>query len=136
MKQIILLTHSTMAQGTKETIELLIGKQESIHAINAYVSEVNVEEELKNVLDRYKESQILIFTDMFGSSVNTLATKYANEEEIVVVAGFNLPLVLDILLKDGRVTISEIQESINDAKDGIKLVNVEIKKELDESEFF
>ena len=50
-KQFIVITHGKFAEGIKNSLEMLIGKQENLIAVSCYVDEkFNLEKQLKILL--------------------------------------------------------------------------------------
>ena len=62
----ICASHGQMASGIKNTIEMILGKQENVYAINAYVEGRDFGEELRNLIDSFDaHEQVIVFTDVF-----------------------------------------------------------------------
>ena len=59
-----------------------------------------------------------------GGSVTNQILQYALKENVFIISGFNLPLLLDIMLVDQEIPVNEVIETgINNAKDQIVFVN-------------
>jgi PTS system mannose-specific IIA component len=140
MKKILITTHGHLASGYLSSIELLAGTTEGITVIDAYVEGSNFDQELlKFVTELNEQDQVFVFTDLFGGSVNQKVTRVFLEQEIsaTVIAGFNLPIVLEILLATEELTNGKIQEMVEKCQRELK-VNV-LRQELlvnDEEDFF
>lgn len=135
MKRILLVSHSHFATGTKNAIELLLGKQDNLFAIAAYEDNSDIELVLNDFMDNSNYEQTLVLTDLFGGSVNTFVSKYLSES-VFVVAGYNLALVLDLLLKEEPFSNESIRASIQQAQNAIKFMNDEVSKNEQENTFF
>lgn len=115
MKKILIATHGHLASGYLSSIELLAGTTEGITVINAYVEENDFDQELMKFVDGVTENdQIFVFTDLFGGSVNQKVTRTFLEQSssATVIAGFNLPIVLEILLATDELSETRIQEMV------------------------
>ena len=126
MRKFLIATHGTLARGVKSSLDLIIGSMEDVFLIEAYVSDnKSIEDELKIVMDNVKDGdEIVIFSDLLGGSVTNQILQYALKENVHVVSGFNLPLLLDILLADTDSPVAVVIENgINNAKDQIVYVN-------------
>ena len=77
-KRLLIATHSTFADGIRNAMELVTGRQDS-------VSRLGPDEEL------------IIATDIFGGSVNNEFMKYLSQKNIHLIAGVNLPLLFELV---------------------------------------
>ena len=127
MRKFLIATHGNFARGVKSSLDIIIGETENLSLIEAYVSEnKTIEDEFRKILDELRESdELIIFSDLLGGSVtNQLLQQAATQPNIHIVSGFNLPLLLDILLADPDSPTTEIIENgIANARDQIVYVN-------------
>ncbi len=127
MQNIIIATHGDMAQGIKHTAEFIMGKQERLHALPAYTAEcLDFKEKLCAMIEEFsKDGEVIILTDLFGGSVNTDAMSFlGSHENVFLIAGVNLPLVIQLLVSDGGTGVKGvIRSSIEEAREGIVFCN-------------
>ena len=129
MKQILIATHGKMASGIRYTVELIIGKMEGIETIDAYVTpEDNVEEKFEEYFRKHEQDRVIVFTDLMGGSVNQKLMEYSKRENVTLITGTNLPVLMQVMLADDDVTDDEIQEYIEDARSELQMVCLEEKK--------
>lgn len=99
--EFVLLSHGAMCDGMKQTIEMIIGKQEKLHAIGMK-EEDGVGAlllQLDSLLCR-SDASFILMSDLFGGSVNTAVyERYQDEPRVSIVAGINLSLALELLLQ-------------------------------------
>lgn len=126
MKQILIATHGKMASGILYTAEMILGKQENITAMNAYVdADVDVEKEFDTYFQEKKGQRIIVMTDLEGGSVNQKLMQYAaKDEKITLITGINLPLLIQIVFADGDVSEEEIETFIERARKELKISGV------------
>lgn len=138
MKRYVIATHGGLAVGIQSTVELFVGDKHDITYMSAYLeNNDSIESQIKTYTDDIKpEDQIVVFTDLFGGSVSQkfLEVKAAFPN-VYVVAGFNLPLILEIILASDEITSSFINNKIKDAREGMKEVVVPNDSENDEDFF-
>lgn len=127
MRRFIVVSHAYMAQGIVSSLELIAGKQPNLTYHCAYVEANNpYQVELIKEIESYPvDDEIVIFTDLFGGSVNNeimaLTNQYAN---IHLVTGMNLLLLLSIMLASKAEDISKvINDNIEQARSGIIYCN-------------
>lgn len=116
-----------MAEGVVDSIRMLAGEQTQIDYLCGYVDgnedmERAVREKLASI---EPNREIIIFTDLFGGSVNNTVLRAAKGMEgIHVIAGMNLALILGVLFAPEEEEIgSIIQRSVAEARQGIIYCN-------------
>ncbi len=137
MKKILIATHGTFASGARSTIEFLMGSVADITCIDAYV---NPEENLVETLEAYfsgtePDDRVIVMTDIKGGSVNQKIVPYITRENVYLIAGFNLPLLVALAIAPEDMTREDIKKTIEDAKKQMELVEV-TAEETGEDDFF
>ena len=116
-----------MARGVVDIIKMLAGEQTQIDYLCGYVDgNENIEQAVRAKLDAIEPNQeIVVFTDLFGGSVNNAVLQAVKGAEgIHVVAGMNLALILGILFAPEEAdTQTLIHNSIAEARKGILYCN-------------
>lgn len=138
MKKILIATHGKFAEGIISSAEIITGKQENLFFINAYVDETSVEEKMETFLEENvsDDDTLIIFTDIFGGSVNQTATRYLSRGNINIISGFNLPLLLEvIMLNEADIIPEKLKEITDNSKEQLIYVNDELLKVNDEDDF-
>lgn len=124
MKQILIATHGKMASGIRYTAELIVGKMAEITTIDAYVTpEDNVEKKFEEYFAQHENDRIFVFTDLMGGSVNQKLLGYSQKENVTLITGTNLPVLMQVMMADDDVTEDEIQEFIDDAREELQVVD-------------
>jgi fructoselysine and glucoselysine-specific PTS system IIA component len=126
MRKFLIATHGTFAGGIRSSLEMIIGRQEHLHLIQAYVEEnKGLEEELETLLTGLSEGdELIIFTDLLGGSVTNQVLRHALKENVHIVSGINLPLLVEVLMADPEEPVTEvIANAIQAAKDQLVYVN-------------
>ena len=124
MKQILIATHGKMASGIRYTAELIVGKMDEITTIDAYVTpEDNVEKKFEEYFAQHENDRIFVFTDLMGGSVNQKLLGYSQKENVTLITGTNLPVLMQVMMADDDVTEDEIQEFIDDAREELQVVD-------------
>ena len=129
MKQILIATHGKMASGIRYTAELIVGKLAETTTIDAYVTpEDNVEEQFRTFFAEHENDRIIVFTDLMGGSVNQKLMEYAKKDNISLITGTNLPVLIQVMLAGDDVTEEEIEEYIEEARSELQMVQLHEKK--------
>ncbi|MDO5416945.1 MAG: hypothetical protein Q4F29_07090 [Lachnospiraceae bacterium] len=139
MKKVGIATHAHLADGMKSVLEMLLGTTEGITFINAYTEDGCLEDELERFAASVEEdSQGILFTDICGGSVNQKAYQMASAERknIMIVTGFNLAAVIEIVMAPDIMSRRELEEVVARAKEEMKVMPENVKKTADEEAFF
>jgi fructoselysine and glucoselysine-specific PTS system IIA component len=137
-RKFLIATHGTFAAGIKSSLDMIIGAMENVSLIQAYVDEnILIETQLSEVLEQLGEDEeLIVFSDILGGSVTNQVLQRLLKPNVHVVSGFNLPLVIDVLLADAEIPIEEvISESLNTAKEQMVYVNKMISAQNTASDY-
>jgi mannose/fructose-specific phosphotransferase system component IIA len=132
MRKFLIATHGAFANGVKSSLEIIIGETENLFLIGAYLDQnVSVEDELKPILDNLNnDDELIIFTDLLGGSVNNVMLREALRENVHILSGFNLPLLIEVILSDADTPVAEVIESaVENAKAQLAYVNKLIEEQ-------
>lgn len=137
MRRFIVATHAYMSKGIVSSLELIMGKQQNVTFICAYVEKDRpFQRDLEKELDSYgPNDEVVIFTDLFGGSVNNEVIQVAaKRDHIYVVTGINLILLISIILASEESNIEEIiRLSIDEARKGMMYCNDKMNECCDSS---
>ena len=124
MKKFVVASHAKLATGFQSTIELFAGSDHDITYISAYVDDVDLDMEVQTFISSLADDdQAVIFTDMFGGSVNQKFVIAAqNKPNVFVVAGMNLPVILEIILSSEPYTTAVIDRLIDNGRTAMQQV--------------
>lgn len=123
MRTILLASHSYLAKGMKDTVEMILGKQDNLDILCAYIEEdFNIQEEInKRLVNKDSDQELIIITDVFGGSVNNeviTAIGQRNQANIHLISGMNLGLIMGLLtsLDSPQDTSDLIDNAIEESK--------------------
>ncbi len=134
MRKFLIAAHGNFSSGIKSSLEIIIGKVENVSIIDAYVDgNKSIEDELNTILTNvHVEDELVVFSDLMGGSITNQILRYGLRENVHVVSGMNLPLLIDIMLADPDIPVTEVIESaISIAREQVVYVNKIINKEND-----
>jgi fructoselysine and glucoselysine-specific PTS system IIA component len=126
IRKFLIATHGRLAGGVKSSLDIITGALDGIFLIEAYVDENrSLEDEIKTILQQVGDNdELIVFSDIMGGSVTNQVLQYALQANVHVVSGFNLPLVIEIILADADAPAAEIiAEAIENAKQQMVYVN-------------
>ena len=113
-RKFLIATHGTFAQGAKSSLDIIAGAQDNVYLVQAYLDDINsVEMELDVLLKGSPATEEwVVFTDLLGGSVTNQLARYATTGNVHIIAGFNLPLLLEMILADTDIPVDAIVEDV------------------------
>ena len=131
--KILVIGHGRFAEGVKSAAQIIVGDLSEVTFMNTYVDDIDFHVELEYFSNN---TNILVLTDLFGGSVNQAIMQYITKENIEIITGVNIPLVLEILLSNITGKNLDIREIVSNAKEQIMFVNDVLENSNnDEGEF-
>lgn len=129
---IIIVTHSNFAEGIKNSVEMIAGKQDNFTAINFENGEDI--EDLKNRISQKAEEytskglDVIYVTDLKGATPFNACLYVSTQIWGPVVAGLCLPILLELVLTRDTMDIeylsSYVRYVITNAKESIQVIDV------------
>ncbi|MBH0237768.1 PTS sugar transporter subunit IIA [Methylobrevis albus] len=121
----VLVTHGRLADEFRAALEHVVGAQSSLETISIG-PEDDMEQRRQDILDAVARvddgSGVVLLTDMFGGTPSNLAISVMDQDEVEVIAGVNLPMLIKLASVRGDKPLAE---AVTDARDaGRKYINV------------
>jgi len=131
---VLLVGHGPLASGLRGAIEMIAGPQERLEVV-----QLRPEDDIEGVSERLEaalrklgveeDGEAVIFADLFGAApANAAASLLRHRPNIEIVAGMNLPMLLESLLGREGVSARELaatavsagRESVRDVGEVIR----------------
>lgn len=139
MRYFLLASHGKLAEGMLHSLEMITGKQESVWILGAYLNEKDdIKLQIKEILKKLSsQDELVVLTDIFGGSVNNEFMHLLDDKRIHLIAGFNLPMVIELMAmnKSVKETSKLIASVLEHSKEAIKYCNFEIEKLKEDEQF-
>lgn len=129
---IIIVTHSNFAEGIKNSIEMIAGKQDNFTAINFENGEDI--EDLKNRISQKAEEytskglDVIYVTDLKGATPFNACLYVSTQIWGPVIAGLCLPILLELVLTRDTMEIEDLSSYVSyvitNAKESIQVIDV------------
>lgn len=127
MKNIALVSHGDMAAGVKASLEMIVGRQDQVHVVSLRPDgddrqfAADLQEKMKTLY-----GPTLILADLLGGTPGNVSLKqYLENEEVQIISGLSLPLVMEAALNP-NATVSELiatgRSGISDLKQALTAV--------------
>ncbi len=130
MRKVLVATHASFAEGIKETLDFIVGKQDKVETMCAYLtSDFNIDKEIDDIIKSMdKHDELIVLVDLMGGSVSNAFSQRINNQ-VHVISGVNFPMLLDIVLNQDNNIENVIQRGIESAPKGIVYINQVLKDE-------
>ncbi|CAM3519830.1 PTS galactosamine/N-acetylgalactosamine transporter subunit IIA [Pseudostreptobacillus hongkongensis] len=130
---IILTGHGKISSGIKSSVDLVMGSVDKLeyYDFTQDITPEVLESKISEGIDKLNEDGVLILTDIAGGTPFKLASVLSlNKANVKVVAGMNLPMVLEVISEREYSDIEKIYDfSIEVGKSEIQGFEVKIKEQ-------
>ncbi len=117
-------SHGHLASGIKSSLTILLGNVDNITVFDAFVDESSVAEHLDDFYKSVSDSEtVILLSDIYGGSVNQTMSLYADRPNTTLIAGINMPLVIELLSREG-VTRKEISDIVEQSRLALRIVEI------------
>lgn len=122
---IIIVAHGKLAEEFISVTQHVVGQQEQIAAVGIEPND-NSNDARERILTAIKKvntgSGVVILTDMFGGTPSNLAISVMDTDNIEVIAGVNLPMIIKLTSIREKVSMKDAVEQAQEAAK--KYINV------------
>lgn len=97
---LVIVTYEGLALEFRRVVEHLMGPQEAFETVgidNVQQAQEKHQELAEKVAQVEQGAGVLILTDMFGGTASHLAMSMLNRDNLEVIAGVNLPLLVKLV---------------------------------------
>ncbi len=122
----VVVTHGRLAEEFIAAMEHVVGPQTALQAVSIGPDD-DMEQRRADILDAVTQvdegNGVILLTDMFGGTPSNLAISIMDTNNVEVIAGINLPML--IKLASVRTTGCTMEEAVSAAQEsGRKYINV------------
>lgn len=120
MVGVLILTHGRFADGLKNSVEMIMGQNDSFNTMGLYEGE-DFSEFKEKVLEHVNELDngegVLVLVDLFGASpYNSVMFNYQEfkntDKKVKLLTGVNLPMVIEALNARNYMDLEKLYEEV------------------------
>jgi len=131
MTGLVVVAHAGLAAELINAAEMIVGKIEGSAAVG--IKPEDSVEQIRTALTAAIESvsseNIIIMTDMFGGTPSNMSLSFLKENQIEVLTGVNLPMLIKFAGDRARMGVSELAAQIRDSgREGVTVAGDYLKK--------
>ncbi|MBR2746635.1 MAG: PTS sugar transporter subunit IIA [Erysipelotrichaceae bacterium] len=138
MLKLFISSHGHFASGIKSSVEILMGPNDRITVFDAYINQDSVNEHLDAFFRTVKpEDEVIMLSDLYGGSVNSVMYTYLTRPNTRLVAGVNLALVLELAVKE-EISDEDLAALVEQSRTMLRIVELEKaqEEESNDEDFF
>jgi len=113
----VIVSHGQVANELLSAAEAVIGDLNNIVAVSiGWHDDVDAaKSEIERAIKQVSQGNgVLLMTDMFGGTPTNIAAMFIKENEIELVTGVNLPMVLKLASTNGGATLAEVAKAVEE----------------------
>lgn len=136
MAKIILASHGELSKGMLNTVKMIIGDMADGVETYSLLPGANADDyaaELRNRVESDDEAYIIV-CDVLGGSVCNAMVQLTTNEKVTVLAGMNLPLVIEMVVANQTDDI-DLDTIIQAGKDGVVKTSIFAATDEEDSDF-
>lgn len=126
-KKVVLVSHGKLSAGMASAVEMVFGKNEDLSYLGL-LPDGNVEELIGGLRDEVATNpadQYIVVADIFGGSVcNQSLQQLSAFDNVSLIAGMNMGLVVSILAMPGELTSDQLEQIVAESREGVKIVEL------------
>jgi len=113
----IIISHGQVANELLAAAEAVVGDQSHITAVSiGWHDDVGMaKDEISRAIEQVSDGNgVLLLTDMFGGTPTNIAAMFLKENEVEIVTGVNLPMVIKLASVNTEMSLHELAQEIED----------------------
>lgn len=122
MNHFIIASHGELARGMKNSI-LFFNPQVSVDVIEQTIIESGFKEKAITILEKNKSKNIVVFTDLFGGSVNQIFMSLLTKYDFYLITNMNLGIILEFVFMEEIITPQLIRDKTSNIQNNLYFMN-------------
>lgn len=126
-KKVVLVSHGKLSEGMASAVEMVFGKDENLSYLGL-APDGNVVELIGGLREQVAacpNDQFIVVADIFGGSVcNQCLQQLSEFDNVNLIAGMNMGLVVSILAMPGELSGEQLEQIVSESRDGVKTVEL------------
>jgi PTS system mannose-specific IIA component len=113
----VIVSHGQVANELLSAAETVVGELRNITAVSiGWHDDVEAaKKEIERAIKQVSAGRgVLLLTDMFGGTPTNISAMFIKENEVELVTGVNLPMVLKLATTNGDTTLAETAKSVEE----------------------
>lgn len=116
----VILSHRSLGNCLKNTVEQMMGKQPGMVVISNRGKDVeSLLSKLEGLFSKRKSKEVFLFVDLYGGSCWQAAKRFSSKRgDVVLITGVNLPMLVQFFSKRDKLNKFELLEKVVESGKG------------------
>lgn len=113
----VIVSHGQVATELLAAAETVVGDLSNITAVSiGWHDDVEMaKDEISRAINRVSQGAgVLVLTDMFGGTPTNISAMFIKENEVEIVTGVNLPMVIKLASYNRETTLTELAKEVEE----------------------
>lgn len=121
---LVLVAHAGLARELLKAAEMIVGRIEKAEAIGitAKDSVEQIRDSVAGAIEKVSGSGVIIMADMFGGTPSNMSISFLKDNEVEVITGVNLPMVIKFASDREKSGVEELAATLK--KCGLESISV------------
>ena len=121
---LVLVAHAGLARELLKAAEMIVGRIEKAEAIGitAKDSVEQIRDSVSGAIEKVSGAGVIIMTDMFGGTPSNMSISFLKDNEVEVITGVNLPMVIKFASDRDKLGVEELAATLK--KCGLESISV------------
>lgn len=119
--------HGHLSEAILEAAAMVAGVPDGVKAFPLLpgIDPFAYRADIEAFLDEHVGNQVLLLVDLFGGTPSNMAATFSGRENVQIVAGLNLPMLIEVMTRKDQVGLVELRDM---ALAGVALSAVDVKE--------
>lgn len=140
-KKVILVSHGKLSEGMAHSVQMICGENKELSYYGMMPGEhyTSIVDEIKKSACENPDTQHIIIADLLGGSVCNGCTELIELENVKLISGMNMGLIVEMLFMSAPVKNEDIVQSLTLCKEAMIHITPEYiggKESVNDSEMF
>lgn len=121
---LVLVAHAGLARELLKAAEMIVGRIEKAEAIGitAKDSVEQIRDSVAGAIEKVSGAGVIIMADMFGGTPSNMSISFLKDNEVEVITGVNLPMVIKFASDRDKSGVEELAATLK--KCGLESISV------------
>jgi PTS system mannose-specific IIA component len=113
----VVVSHGHVANELLAAAETVVGGLSHIQAVSiGWHDDVEVaKSEISRAINAVSDGKgVLVLTDMFGGTPTNISAMFIKDNEVEIITGVNLPMVIKLASQNKEMTLSELAKEVEE----------------------
>ncbi len=134
MVGIVVVAHGSLSNELIGTTKMIIG-EELAGVVGVAIQDLDQPDGIRQQVEKAiktvdQGAGVVVFTDMFGGTPSNIALSFLKDQEVEVISGVNLPMLVDMIYsREGKTLVELSSQSAEIGRNSIRRISQYLRNE-------